>query len=73
VRRKLNRNTKLYHFLDRVLEEVVSCRRDEVISIAQLQEELHTITGRWVDTWKISEMLEEIIRADCPLLEFTIV
>jgi hypothetical protein len=59
---RLNRNTRPYHFLDRVLKEVVTCRRDEILSIAQLQAEFHKLSGRWVDTWKISEMIEEIIR-----------
>jgi hypothetical protein len=72
-RTKINRNSKLYHFLDRVLEEVLACRRDEIISAAQLQEEYHTLTGRWIDPWEITEMARLIIQTECPLLDFKFV
>jgi hypothetical protein len=69
---KRQRNSKLYKFLERVLGEVALDQREGILSSAQLQEEFHALTGRWVEPWQIDEMAREIM-PDFPVLDYTVI
>ena len=70
---KRQRNSKLYKFVDSVLDDCATGAREEVLNFAQLQDEFHKISGRWIDPWQINEIAEDIIQMERPLLDFKIV